>query len=513
MRSKDLLHDNSNKFIHIKPKTNQSQTMNLLSIGLHQKIGLLFSWAALSPEEYDAKYRQQVEQLYAQNPKPFNQWFGGKDRLVIPFNRTEKKTEAPASIVALFSKYGYEITDYEKGYCLNTQYNREERISTAFQKIKKKILAQPAGDPDFSEAKLEGLYKQFMHDSQRTSVFAGDLVIVFSQNPHDVFHMSTNKNWTSCMEAERGQCWKELFPEIKEGGFVAYLVRKQDVNNLDRALSRVWIRALETQDGKLWAAPETSSTYGNAPEGFIDQIQNWVNKHQPVLPIGQYRRRGSLHSDTYSGGKDADKDIVFYIPKNLHDLLLYDWGNVDEVVPVVNQILQAYDQTANPSDNFEDMISLIVRNSFRMFNTYIATCADLARTCPWKLAKHEFNRFDLNQLIYISNNLSAGYSQRKEISQTIGIENIANALLKKLLMPDSYSQDEVVAFFGMITEPLIRSQILDEIKSMARSNPKYFPLYSVLKKAPAQTMASGWSIKKLSDTTKLQLRNIFSSQL
>ena len=63
------------------------------------------------------------------------------------------------------------------------------------------------------------MLKQFVDSPSRRSAKKSDLKIVISQDPHDIGQMSTGRDWTSCMELDKGSHHNSVYCEIKEGSY------------------------------------------------------------------------------------------------------------------------------------------------------------------------------------------------------------------------------------------------------------------------------------------------------
>ena len=139
----------------------------------------------------------------------------------------------------------------------------------------------------------------------------------------DIALMSTGRDWTSCMELDKGSHHKSVYCEVKEGGLIAYLIRGDD-KDIKKPLARVLIRRFDNQEGDSVAIPE-NTVYGNVVEGFEDVIRQWLQSKQGVINPGHYQRKGGKWSDTF-----PEKMLV--PPTNKEDIL--KWLRKEQ--PVIN---------------------------------------------------------------------------------------------------------------------------------------------------------------------------------
>ena len=73
-----------------------------------------------------------------------------------------------------------------------------------------------------------------------------------------------------------------------------------DDEDIEQPLARISIKRFANETGQSLALPERT-VYGNAPQGFIRQVRNWLESRQKDLPKGTYKRKGGYWSDTYTG--------------------------------------------------------------------------------------------------------------------------------------------------------------------------------------------------------------------
>lgn len=287
---------------------------------------------------YDDEFRQGIDIMAAKNPKAFNSWFDGKNRLYFDFKaKTDElpKLEIDPEVEATLNKEGYQITDYLGGYC--SKGNRVFKIGKILEKLKNEAVDRevnseyckqyPDEIPELKQATIDNwkyLINRFINDAGRKNHQVSDnLMIVISQDPHDIAQMSYGRQWDSCMNISTGVHKNDAYCEVKSGGLIAYLISKND-KEIKRPLARVLIRRFSNISGISIAKVE-NNTYGLDHPGFFEFVNNWVQEknkenisNSKILSSPVYNLEGSTQSDSFGDfeietPKDiADKIKMFY---------------------------------------------------------------------------------------------------------------------------------------------------------------------------------------------------------
>lgn len=322
-------------------------------------------------EAYE-EFRDQVEDLSKSNPKPFDSWFHTADsdiydprpetgRIYIQFHdeRSDSLSQEDQFVIGFLEEHGWIVTDYVGGYA--TKNNRVVRIGKIFPQIRKEVeraydleLANTTDSFEKSiveekkEEELESIddfAKSFSTSNTRAA--NEELLIVVSQNPHDIASMSTGRGWESCMTLGSGSHYKDVFCEVKRGGLVAYLIKDSDTN-ITKPIARIHIRRFVSLDGRNIAVPE-DTVYGNDVPGFHGQVQDFINHMQGNITPGMYKREGGGYSDSF---RDTE---VFLSPYSSETELVSMLSSNKEPVTtyVVND--DYYDDYGYDDDEVEDL--------------------------------------------------------------------------------------------------------------------------------------------------------------
>ena len=313
----------------------------------------LFSFASVEA------YKDKIMEAANQNPRHFNEWFGGQDRVVIELNQSQDSGEDKESalrgeypeVLEWANKfYGEDINSssllvgkgssgrkfgekFFKGVLvklleiitekysnnlnmpprnLARQVAKSINLKTTYQELME-IITSTFSEDDSQESEAQKFalireiartaedifvtQKDYMNDPMRAGKGQSQYKIVISQSPIDIAGMSTDRNWTSCTELGVGCNSASVFQEIRNGGFVAYLVKANDLE-IANPVSRVWARRFENNNGESIALLE-ESVYGIEEPGFVEAVQAWIDQHQGDVSYGTYNKRGGEYSDTF----------------------------------------------------------------------------------------------------------------------------------------------------------------------------------------------------------------------
>ena len=248
----------------------------------------------------------------------FKHLFAGADqngRIFLPFASDDMSDEDKKVVHWLgvtLADHGYELVDIKAGYARQKGKNNLVRVgklldTLRYKDIKELERQRAAGEVSQikydSEKKLtEKHYEETKSEFENMTFRAGsELSIVVSMNLHDLASMSTGRGWSSCMNLQDGAHKKDVYCEVRNGGFVSYLIRKED-QDVKRPLARIHIRRFDNKSGRSVAVPE-ESVYGTDKEGFLQTVRSWLEKVQGNLKPGPYKRVGGAYSDTFGSDR------------------------------------------------------------------------------------------------------------------------------------------------------------------------------------------------------------------
>lgn len=102
--------------------------------------------------------------------------------------------ETPAEILNILDQEGYYCPDYRQAMA----YKKEDKLKTKPIKLIKVLSKSLKNDPEQFNI-LKKKVDERLGTSRKTNI---KCLICITHNPYDVAGMSTNRNWTSCMELD-----------------------------------------------------------------------------------------------------------------------------------------------------------------------------------------------------------------------------------------------------------------------------------------------------------------------
>lgn len=240
------------------------------------------------PEVVKHKMSRKNSGAYTKNA--IVQVFGNKDRLVLPFdfdiNRDyESIKNDPDSTFYKISKfldhynfYIKDIKDYVDGICYKKNDKNVYKIG--------KILTELGDDIEMT-TKKGGKIKttQEVEDYKEDpikNIKNEKFVVVISRHPYDIYGMSTDRSWTSCMSMSDGSMKCAMKKDVKYGSIIMYLVPDSELKQngkiaLKKPLSRILLRPIVNPEKEL--AYSRGPLYGAKIEKFKEFANDWVLKN------------------------------------------------------------------------------------------------------------------------------------------------------------------------------------------------------------------------------------------
>jgi hypothetical protein len=289
-------------------------------------------FAALSPDERDAKTKEHEAEYHrdAEVSEDFRKQYWAARGLFQTHNKTKSGDEADW-LMRHFREWAERTDDFYESDDAEPLRKMHELGSTI--------------DPGrFEELRsLQEIEKKRQSYDLWRSIRGQDLVVVLSRDPVDVLRMSDYPKAVQAIQSchsEGGSEFQCAIEEAEEGGMIAYVVRKSDVEGRDldegelfedqgrdvegiKPYARLRLRRFEndTGDGLEVAVPETT-TYGADFPDFVQAITNWARGAQPEFVSGDagysprprdWRLTGGTYQDNTSSdlfnnflGRDED---------------------------------------------------------------------------------------------------------------------------------------------------------------------------------------------------------------
>ena len=186
------------------------------------------------------------------------------------------------------------------------------------------------------------------------------------------------------MDLNHGDFSSEPYCEVKNGGFIAYLVDSDDFD-IEKPYSRVLIRRFDSKDGNKSIALVEDIIYGIEDQKFLEIVNGWIDKRQGKIELGEYHLSGMDYSDVYN------TEDIFGLPEDI---------SIDEILKNPNILF-----------NFTEKVYLLKDNaSYQIVEERMEKLSELLDIFP------EYRIFyseeEMNSFIEISNDNARKSKQR-----------------------------------------------------------------------------------------------------
>ena len=221
----------------------------------------------------------------------------------------------PEEIKETLDNAGFYITDYRTGIAMKKAKPGEQKD---LRQIK---IGKILGRLNKSE-----LLKQFNErlGTSKKNIQNINFEICVTHNPYDIAGMSTDRNWTSCMNLNDGDYKDTPLKQVQYGGMVAYLISSED-KNIEKPFARIAIKRFISAKDKIkfifLAENETYGDVGLAKElHFQEELIKILEKSNKLTTNigGEYLRNDDSYSDTYK------KRIYNFYQNYIKDLTIKD---------------------------------------------------------------------------------------------------------------------------------------------------------------------------------------------
>lgn len=151
-----------------------------------------------------------------------------------------------------------------------------------------------------------------MGKSIRSAISGGDLWLVISNHAYDIAGMSTNRNWTSCMNIFNGINKEYVENDIKYGTLVVYVIDKNDTN-INQPYGRVLIKPYKLQRTGYIGTDAAPIIYAPEPTVYspyvgMNPIRDWLKDICQELQEGDGKLRSLrvLYNDNFHDKSDTE---------------------------------------------------------------------------------------------------------------------------------------------------------------------------------------------------------------
>jgi hypothetical protein len=255
--------------------------------------------------------------MFGVKNRNLNTIFGNKDRIVIPFI-----IDASAKYLIEYFKNNKITYDPEAGVVSLTSPQGKVSKLKLMKFLEKAELPEPVLAWAKKQPEIHKSLKTAMDVMKGTKFDIDDLAIVLTRHPIDVVRMADfeclpNQQGGQSCHAPTGSHFDNAIDEAqKEGGAVAYVVKKSDVNKInvntpeifndpDRKIngilpiSRIRIRRFTNKEGDI-GIPEMK-VYGLSIPGFYYSLKTFLRNKQNIqdaLDSKDYKLQGGSYIDT-----------------------------------------------------------------------------------------------------------------------------------------------------------------------------------------------------------------------
>lgn len=205
--------------------------------------------------------------------------------------------ETPKEFLQILDKADYYCPDFRSKYV----FKKSDKLKQKPVKLMNVIQKELKNNPE----KLQELKKKF---DQRLSTSRTENItcmICITHNPYDIAGMSTDRNWTSCMNLNGGTYKQTALKQVQYGGMCAYLI-KEDDKEIKQPIARIAIKRfvgeLKTKAFIFQAQPAIYGDKEYAKElkfdTQVDQILEQSNKQTLNNQVFFRRKDGGSYSDS-----------------------------------------------------------------------------------------------------------------------------------------------------------------------------------------------------------------------
>ena len=177
--------------------------------------------------------------------------------------------QMPKQIQEAIDKEGYYCPDYREGYV----YKKDDKLKSKPVKLIRVLKKSISDNGQFND--LKKMFDQRMSTSRKQMK---SCIICVTHNPYDVAGMSTDRNWTSCMDLNGGAYYTTALKQVRYGGMCAYLIQEDDLM-VERPLARIAIKRLESDQGNFIYVAQ-NKVYGDVE--FANEL-NFMNEVIKIL--------------------------------------------------------------------------------------------------------------------------------------------------------------------------------------------------------------------------------------
>lgn len=224
-------------------------------------------------------------------------------------NKVAKNIEPSASIKSFLDEAGFYITDYRAGIAMKKSKPGEPKD---LRKVKIGKIFQKLGN--------QNALKQFNErlGTSKKNIIQINFQLCITHDPYDIAGMSTDRNWTSCMNLDAG-CYKDTpLKQVQYGGMCAYLINAED-KEIKEPYARIAIKRLVGQSNiyNNFIFVSENTIYGD------EDLAKELHMQQMLIEILQKSNEQTI-GDDYHFIRDDEES---YSDSNINEIYKFDKEN------------------------------------------------------------------------------------------------------------------------------------------------------------------------------------------
>jgi hypothetical protein len=417
--------------------------------------------------------------------------FKGKDRIVkkiiIGDENVISSSPLYRDIVNFLSGLGYYVVNVDN-YIKGIAYKSDDNYFKQPLRVGKILNKLSKSDNEIVSGWANKYIKEFRDDPTRSTKKDQGYSIVISRHPYDIAGMSTDRNWSSCMnlglkkihyntDRAKGTYSGHVMNDIRQGSIIAYLVDNSDRHSngklaINRPLARILMKPFINSEGDY--AYSLGGLYGAPVSEFKETIKEWLVENINKDTNGTYQIAGGLYADNeqypnFKGTTQSEipKSVMMEIIADMEDapvdkISLLDFGNgeyggrfVDIEVKFSITIL---------NKNLEDF-------SFDSVDKLPPYCLEILEKFPKEFAEHWKNiKYDKsNKDLIITIQVYDNYYQEEEDKDGVNIPQDDDAetdywydFYKYRVGLDDWDYEEMDVIVNTILKKANPSRVADE---------------------------------------------------
>lgn len=410
----------------------------------------------------DAK-RQKLSRKYsgAYNLNILNNVFGSEDRLIYDIDLKNSEVVKNNPIYEqikylLDMRYEIDITfdEYLEGIVYKSS-DKDKKQPLKVGRLLTRLIEK------YKDEEAGILLDSFKNDPARKTKKDTKYKVVISRHPYDLAGMSTDRNWTSCMNLgtspieykdyslrTTGTNSRYVKEDIRHGSIIAYLINgdeliTDDKVKLRRPYSRLLMKPASSIDNKSDLVYTVGKMYGAKIDKFREFIENWLKENININTSGKkYYLRSGLYNDHESA-------VNFQMINSVHAVLeqVLRTNNINELPEIEFNVIQH-------QYTYDIVMDLYIKTKDNKFKSFEYESRDILPTYL-RTVKNILKRYNIK-----NDQDTPIYFEYDDVSKILYIR----AIVMNFFVPDVEDKEEEA--LEEYTYELIDSYLLDILSKL-----------------------------------------------